>query len=99
MKKIKKLCDKQKKILNKILLKMFGYKFPEAIKEESEIQMSLEKEFKKEIDLITWEEIRKSPTAPKKYAKYHTLKVLIDTYLNIQRIYTFSNDYEGEINV
>lgn len=97
MKKIKKYCDKQKKILNKIIKKMFGYDYVEAIKDEAEIQMELEKEFHKEIDLIKWEDIKKSPTAPKKYAKYKTLKALIDTYINVQRICVFSNDYEGEI--
>lgn len=98
MKKLKKYCDKQKKILEKMMKKLFGFDFVQAIKTESEIQMELEKEFHKQIDLIEWGKIKESPTAPKKYAKYKTLKVFIDTYLNIQKIYTFTNDYEGEIN-
>lgn len=98
MKKLKKYCDKQIKILEKMIKELFGYDFVQAIKVESEIEMELEKEFHKQIDLIEWKEIKSSSTAPKKYAKYKTLKVFIDTYLNVKRIYMFTNDYEGEIN-
>lgn len=98
MKKLKKYCDKQKRIVEKLLYKLFRYSFSEAVEVESRLVIELEQEFSKKIDLITWSEIKSNPDAPKKYAKYRTLKALIDVYLNINRVYTFTNDYEGEIN-
>lgn len=94
MKKIKRYCDKQKRILLKLIRKMFNYSLVDAIEVETEIQRELEKEFNMSVEKLNWSEIKKSSTAPKKFAKYKTLKCLIDAYINVDRIYTFSNDME-----
>lgn len=101
LKDIKKFIKKNEKDTLKVLKRTFGMKsITQAINEESKLSEYLENKFKKQIDFITWEDVKENYNLINgySYAKYLTLRTIIDQYLENKKLYPYSNHLEEIIN-
>ena len=99
LKDIKKFIKKNEKDTLKVLKRTFGMKsIVQAINEERKLSEYLENKFKKQIDLIMWEDVKENYNSSDaySYAKYLTLRTIINQYLENKKLYPYSNDM-GEI--
>ena len=101
LKDIKKFIKKNEKDTLKVLKRTFGMKsIVQAINEESKLSEYLENRFKKQIDFMTWEDIKANYNSSDaySYARYLTLRTIINQYLENKKLYPYSNDLEEITN-
>lgn len=94
---INKYLKDNKKQTEKILRKFFGIKsIVDAINEEELLKLKLEEMCHKEISLINWSVIRQNYDTFKSYtyAKYLTLRTIINQYLENRKLYPYTNDLQ-----
>lgn len=92
---MEKFIKRNEKETIKLLKRIFGIKsISKAIEEEEKIKNELERKFKMEIDLINWNTVKKNYVSSNgyTYARYLTLRTIINQYLENKKLYPYYND-------
>lgn len=92
---MEKFIKRNEKETLKLLKRIFGIKsITKAIEEEEKIKNELERKFKMEIDLISWNTVKENYVSSNgyTYARYLTLRTIINQYLENKKLYPYYND-------
>ena len=92
---MEKFIKRNEKETLKLLKRIFGIKsIAKAIEEEEKIKNELERKFKMEIELINWNTIKENYVSSNgyTYARYLTLRTIINQYLENKKLYPYYND-------
>lgn len=92
---MEKFIKRNEKETLKLLKRIFGIKsIAKAIEEEEKIKNELERKFKMEIDLISWNTVKENYVSSNgyTYARYLTLRTIINQYLENKKLYPYYND-------
>lgn len=92
---MEKFIKRNEKETLKLLKRIFGIKsIAKAIEEEEKIKNELERKFKMEIELINWNTVKENYVSSNgyTYARYLTLRTIINQYLENKKLYPYYND-------
>lgn len=92
---MEKFIKRNEKETLKLLKRIFGIKsIAKAIGEEEKIKNELERKFKMEIELINWNTVKENYVSSNgyTYARYLTLRTIINQYLENKKLYPYYND-------
>lgn len=95
---IRKFYEDNEKKNGKLLKKMFGCKtLSDALQLEESARTELTCSLKKEIDLISFQDVKGNSRLMYLYTKYKTLSVIIGMWIENRKLYAFGSDYAEEI--